>query len=975
LHHRRGDRATTDIRTPFSGAKRVAPPGAAALVIFAIAIGPGLARGADETVERPDRPPAVNPVNAPALLAAQTEEQDEQQRLDGPAPRAERLESRDAYADQDAADALATARSEFGEFVSTPFWQGPRLGDGEHIERYIGASGALVALPNGRQVLMESATPLRTEADDGTLRPVETALVRDDEELAPANAPVDVALSTDPQDGITVGDSGVGIRAEGTDSSATTKVTGDKAFYANVGDGADTDLIAGIAPGGVELAFQLRSEDSPEDPALKFDLPAGASLRLQNDLAASADAAPGGAAVVSDAGTLGTITPPFAVDADGQQVPVTYETRDSNELVVRVDHRGRDVHYPILVDPGYVVENYNGNNGDFYNSNNPSTQKWTYSETDPDFNGSQGGTAPGGTGLRLNMVGGVPVNGVNCCYYPDGSNAEWYWQAPPDSQIVRADFLRVAHDFNSSLVTIGVLGWNSVLGRFEWQGKPNTGITPWYITGAQTDVSKTICTDRDTPCANGDASEQNWAIFNFQSTGGGNPRARSNYTAMNQVKVSLWENHAPTIAASDVTGQRPVGWVQSGVDSFRATAKDLGLGLDTMEFRKPTGNVTKATPCHAGTGDRFGQCPKSYTFPPTTEAPFSYDIGNLPDGDNVLGLLATDFIGNPSGGIWPNATIDAYKWHVKVDTKPPVVPANGLSGPLYDDRNVTDDEGSVDAGSISSDENVTIDAYDGTASLPASGIATVEMLVDGVLRRPEDRHTASCTVAGGCPFGGPNKTFTLQPSTFSGGGDHKITLVVRDQLADPTRITDGTHVTTRSFDVYVDPGEPPEDPDATTTDMGGPNDPPAPIDNTGVPTISAAQEALVTDAIHTDAITLGTPLLNVLGGPSYSVDELGPLTRGDPTTGDPVTVGGAAILTLPMPRAVDATVPALAPGSTASAMTKYNAHFQGTVSDVLVLVDLTATPKIVSIQPGPNSSAIYEPPPGLTLPESPEDSD
>jgi hypothetical protein len=182
-------------------------------------------------------------------------------------------------------------------------------------------------------------------------------------------------------------------------------------------------------------------------------------------------------------------------------------------------------------------------------------------------------------------------------------------------------------------------------------------------------------------------------------------------------------------------------------------------------------------------------------------------------------------------------------------------------------------------------------------------------------------------------------------------------------------------VTTRSFDVYVDPGEPPEDPDATTTDMGGPNDPLAPIDNTGVPTISAAQEALVTDAIHTDAITLGTPLLNVLGGPSYSVDELGPLTRGDPTTGDPVTVGGAAILTLPMPRAVDATVPALAPGSTASAMTKYNAHFQGTVSDVLVLVDLTATPKIVSIQPGPNSSAIYEPPPGLTLPESPEDSD
>ena len=206
-------------------------------------------------------------------------------------------------------------------------------------------------------------------------------------------------------------------------------------------------------------------------------------------------------------------------------MPASYEGRGS-ELVIHVDHQNQDVRYPILVDP-YVVENYRGADFQYPGA---SLSSWVYQESIPPFGGSLNGSAPTtGTGLTLSMSAGS--------YYPSGSFAQWVWPAPPSTQIVRTDFLHVAHPLNWSIVQLGITN------GFSWQGNPhppdNISNAPYTITDNQTDTYRTICTDAPHPCASGGASDGNAAVFRFQSTGGGNPRVNSNTAAMGQAQMSL----------------------------------------------------------------------------------------------------------------------------------------------------------------------------------------------------------------------------------------------------------------------------------------------------------------------------------------------------------------------------------------------------------------------------------------------------
>ncbi|MET0468985.1 MAG: hypothetical protein ABWZ87_09595, partial [Aeromicrobium sp.] len=59
----------------------------------------------------------------------------------------------------------------------------------------------------------------------------------------------------------------------------------------------------------------------------------------------------GGVDLVSpDGGVVAQVERPWAVDADGRRVPTRYELRGSTLRQV-VDHRGRDVAYPVVADP------------------------------------------------------------------------------------------------------------------------------------------------------------------------------------------------------------------------------------------------------------------------------------------------------------------------------------------------------------------------------------------------------------------------------------------------------------------------------------------------------------------------------------------------------------------------------------------------------------------------------------------------
>ncbi|HKP91683.1 MAG TPA: hypothetical protein VJT75_17075 [Thermoleophilaceae bacterium] len=757
-----------------------------ALVLVALVgvVIPSFANGGTDPAVRQVAPPPGDPQTAAADREARDHQAREEAALDTPEAHAERADSQDAYQHLSSSEALATARAAFGDFINEPFWSPPELADAERISHYATDYGAIVERP-GADLLLESTAPLRSVDDSGSKEPVDSSLVADRDSLAPASAPVEATIAKDPAGGVELTD-GIRVGAAGEGSGSDAAVVDDKAFFANVGEGADTDLIVGTAPHGIEAAFLLRSVESPEDPALSIELPEAASLAVQNDLAASGSAPQGSASVTRNGETLATVMPPIASDADGQTVAASYEARGS-DLVIHVDHRGADVRYPILVDP-YIVENYNGNAGDFYNANNPGP-KWEYYEEDPDFNGSQGGSAPGGTGLRLNM----PTSPPTCCYYPAGTSAQWQWQAPANTQIVRADFQRVAHDFNSSLVRIGILGWVPSLGQFKWQGDPSTGDAPWVISGLQTDVSNQICTDVNSPCATGGASDANWAIYQFESTGGGNPRARSNYTAMNQVITYLWDRYPPTIAPATVGNQAPGGWVDDKVYGVPLTANDLGLGVKSVALKSSLLQFASAinTPLVNGSpcsGElRSSRCPNEYA------STLYYATTALPEGDNAISLTARDIVGATNGGTCSNGSSDPCGWHVKVDRTPPSIAS--ISGSLWDHRNLTADH--RNEGLYDPSYQLSVAASDANNGRPTSGLKTISFQVDGVNKATQ---TAACAGQDNCA---DTLSWTFNPDDYS-DGDHTITVVAKDALADQPGVNNAYHTKTSSFQVTVD---------------------------------------------------------------------------------------------------------------------------------------------------------------------------
>jgi hypothetical protein len=106
-------------------------------------------------------------------------------------------------------------------------------------------------------------------------------------------------------------------------------------------------LVAPLAGGtGVELSWQLRSEESSPENGLVFDLPSDASLQMSTRI-------PGGAEVVSEGSTLYVIPPAAAEAADGSSVPVSYSVK-GNVLETHVV-LSEEVEYPVLVDPEIVI--------------------------------------------------------------------------------------------------------------------------------------------------------------------------------------------------------------------------------------------------------------------------------------------------------------------------------------------------------------------------------------------------------------------------------------------------------------------------------------------------------------------------------------------------------------------------------------------------------------------------------------------
>ncbi len=206
----------------------------------------------------------------------------------------------------------------------------------------------------------------------------------------------------------------------------------------------------------MDLGAQLRSPESPERFRWRLRLPAGARLQLSTT-------APGAEIIAAGGTKLAHITAPVARrDADDQEVKTTLAV-DHDELVVDVAHREADVRYPVMLDPTILEDSAHW----YANAAVPvDLSGWMWTDPGQHF-GYFYGAAYLGNGLYTYNRGSTAFNA--------GDYANWYFNAPGTSRIVRAEFGYVstsrrprgtwAAPYNDDRTYQGV--WSYQDGRYE----------------------------------------------------------------------------------------------------------------------------------------------------------------------------------------------------------------------------------------------------------------------------------------------------------------------------------------------------------------------------------------------------------------------------------------------------------------------------------------------------------------------------
>ena len=123
-----------------------------------------------------------------------------------------------------------------------------------------------------------------------------------------------------------------------TDDHKTKTVIGDNDLAIYAGDSYDIALDA--SEEGFAAYVYIRDASAPTSYEFEFGLPSGFKLSEDGE---------GGIEVLNVEGdVIGTVAPPWAVDANGDSAPTAYKLRD-NVLVQTVEHVGAV--YPVVSDP------------------------------------------------------------------------------------------------------------------------------------------------------------------------------------------------------------------------------------------------------------------------------------------------------------------------------------------------------------------------------------------------------------------------------------------------------------------------------------------------------------------------------------------------------------------------------------------------------------------------------------------------
>jgi RHS repeat-associated protein len=658
-----------------------------------------------------------------------------------PKARVQRRRSRRAFASLTGNRAVRLGAQTFPGALSSALPAGLDLDKGEHLERYLGDFAARISLPGDQpDAIVESIAPLRAPNENGDKASVELELEDQDGHYESRNPVVEVSYSKDPNQGVVLKAAEVGVSLAGVPPQAQSREEDDRLVVSDAAP--DTDLWVTPNISGFQTFALLRSTTSPERLAFEIDMPDGAELGGNPD---------GTVSVVRGDEELVSISSPVASDADGVAIPVEMSVSGSR-LILDVDHREKDLRYPLLVDPVYTSDAW-----DWWPK---STGPYTPSEED-DSEAPEGWTTNPSSSSTFDAAylylpgrwyGGLYTFTKEGVFVSSGDGREWRMDPPGSTtKVYRAEMMTSTNGLNGCY-EVGLTEASTTT-----TGCGSLNYAYW--------VKCAVVSCDPTQGLAGNYAR--WRIFSNSSE----TRTSTNKLigSIGYAVVLYSDNDVPSFEAVNSGGTS--GWVKSWSGEVTGPVRDKGVGMAENEV------TVTGTEWVDGEG---AECDGTSKWPCPEDLKTSYSINSSSDpelappaGDGKHQILVEgwDALGQYASKVWGNLWLDREGPDL-----------NSLSGTLWDKSDKPNAEGKATATPTtlgSGNYTLKIPATDGvlggTESQQRSGVKSVEVKVDG--------ETALAADSVSCPGGSCSDTreFTFATSEYP-AGERAVTVIAKDQI-------------------------------------------------------------------------------------------------------------------------------------------------------------------------------------------------
>ena len=637
--------------------------------------------------------------------------------------------SRTEYEHLGSAAAAGLARRVFASAIEQPAGGMPSLPANDRVTGFATPHAAQLLLPGGKHAIVESLEPIAKQTGKKSFAAINLALTGSQGAYVPSSAGVDVQIPHELSAGVRVPEAGASMTAVDAQgkplSGGQGAVEGAGVFYANVA--SDTDMVVKPTATGFQMDAMLRSVASPQQLYFKIGMPAGARL-VQ-------DHSNGAVLVEQGSRPIAAISKPFASDAAQTPVPVTTHV-SGDTLEVSVAHRSGSYQYPIELDPEWKTtedsrlgEQYEGIEG---------PTNWKFVST-------PSGMFSGNTATALYYE---PI-----AKYYSGDSAAFFYETQGDSEIYYVGTESTGDDAGSNTETsLSILP----IPDYYWVNVDSNYSNVWGGSCANKESLKN-------PYCEGSKDqefEKNRAVFQTSAYGEGASRGFLN--TITKANVDIAQSTFPTInfntTSSTLADGQPnalygsSNWIGPQSGALEVQAEDKGLGIAWFEINSSTrgwGIKHEYLAEHKCSGVQCAPTLKKTSINEEGEI-LTYAPG-LSNGEDTVETA----VYNPLK-MWS----PLVKATLKVDSTPPYnVKLSGLA------------ESGAEVSA--SPHQITVEATDGTAPTPSSGIKSITVSVDG---REIGSPQGYCAPPGPCTGKG---TWTIDGESL-GTGEHTLEILATD---------------------------------------------------------------------------------------------------------------------------------------------------------------------------------------------------